>query len=165
MKIISFIFIFLTLITLGCQKEKESMIIKTDVYYVLKDSFFGEPQKCRVCFQIPLADTLANDSSATICMSLKNDTLTYSRLFNGKIVKDEYLLKVVNVQKVGKDSVIVAPIFSPVTVSQNDLQNLKYEKGKAKVLNIKVKATRGNMLEFLSAHLANTKNKEPLRIK
>lgn len=165
MRIISSIFIVLTMIALGCQKEKESMIIKTDVYYVLKDSFFGEPQKCRVCFQIPLADTFANDSSATICMRLKNDTLTYSGLFNGKIEKDEFLLKVVNVQKVGWDSVIVAPAFSPVTLSQNDLKNVKYEKGKTKVLNIKVKATRGKMLEFLSAHLSNSINKEPLRIK
>jgi hypothetical protein len=153
--------------SISCNPSNEDMQMNLEVYYVLKDSFFGNANKCRVLLKIPKENNIVYNTGESVILCLQNEEgiLNYSHVFNGQKKTNEFYLKVNVVGLFKNNEVSLEPYFSPINVNEALFDSLVYKKGRTIILSIKVKSNKKKYIEFIDSQIKDFKNEEPIRVK
>lgn len=149
-------------------RYNEKMQMDMDVYYVLKDSFWGMENKCRVLIRIPIENNITYETGKNIIICLKNEkgVLNFSHIFNGGEKKDdEFYLKTTIVGIFDNKDVSLEPSFSPISIKENQRETIEYIKGKTTVLSISMKSYKNKFIEFIDMKPKCIRIEEPVRVK
>jgi len=154
--------------SVSCSPQyNDKMQMDMEVYYVLKDSFFGMGNKCRVLIRIPKENNVTYDIGKNIILCMKNEKgiLNYSHIFNGEEKDNEFYLKTRIVGMFNDKEVSLEPFFSPISINENQHETLDYIKGKTIVLSISVKSKKNKYIEFIDMKPKCVRIAEPVRVK
>jgi len=154
--------------SISCSPQyNEKMQMDMEVYYVLKDSFFGMENKCRVLIRIPKENNVTYDTGKNIILCLKNEKgiLNFSHIFNGEKKDNEFYLRTTVVGIFKNKEVSLEPSFSPISIKENQHETLDYIKGKTIVLAISVKSNKNKYIEFIDMKPKCLRIEEPVRVK
>lgn len=154
--------------SISCSSNyKEKMKMDMDVYYVLKDSFLGMEDKCRVLIRIPKGNNVTYETGNNLIVCLKNERgiLNFSHIFNGGKKDNEFYLKAKVIGMFNNKEVSLEPSFSPISIKNNLDETLSYIKGKTIVLSISVKSNKNKYIEFIDMKPKNIRIEEPVRVK
>jgi len=156
--------------SISCNNNNnEKMQMDMDVYYVLKDSFFGMKNKCRVLVKIPKGNNGTYIIGKNIILCLKNEggILKFSHIFNGDEVKknNEFYLEATVIGLFNDKEVSLEPLFSPINIKEDLFKTLAYKKGKTIVLSIHVKSNKNKQIEIIDQQQKCIRLEEPVRVK
>lgn len=155
-------------LTFACtRKTTAKMTLNAEVYYVMKDSFLGEGDNCRVLLNIPIENGAPYEVGANLilCLKISNRNLAFSHVLKDKRDSAEYYLNATVVGQFKDGEVAVVPSFSPLSINKELLAKVKYVKGKTSVLDVKVEASQNRDLKLVDVKLNGYKDREPIVVK
>ncbi|MDP4185129.1 MAG: hypothetical protein Q8862_08215 [Bacteroidota bacterium] len=168
-KIKIILFFIIQLLFLSCfnSKHKDEMQLNASVFYVLKDSFLGTNDKCRILINIPQEGNHKYDCGEELILCMKNEDgkLIFSHIFNGFVRNDECCLKTTIIGSFKEKEVSVEPDFSPIAITQKESNNLVYKEGQSIILSITLKSRTNKNLEFVKFKQERINNEEPIFVK
>jgi len=161
------VYFLVIIFSISCSNKTKEMVINMDVYYVLKDTFFGNNNKCRVLFNIPKDNNMVYNTGEDVILSFRNEdgVLKFSHIFNGQKKDNEFYLEATVLGIFKNDFVSLEPHFSPIKVNKELLDSLNYEKGRTVILSVKVGANKKKYIEYIDSQFKDIKLDEPVRVK